>query len=108
MACSFKAFFIMKNIIFFITHKTLSFEHAIATFTSLSNQNGKIKFDKMYIYNTHPEEISNIDIQNLFYEKRLNDKINEIAVFEYNNLTPNLWLNNIKIKAIKFKINVIL
>lgn len=78
----------MKNIIFFITHKTLSFEHAIATFTSLSNQNSKIKFDKIYIYNTHPEEISNVDIQNLFYEKRLNDKINEIAIFEYDNSTP--------------------
>ena len=104
MACSFKVLFIMKNIIFFITHKTLSFEHAVATFTSLGNQSSKKKFDKIYVYNTHPEEISSSDIEALFYKKKLNDKINEIDIFEYDNLTPkNLGsdLNNIINYAVK-------
>ena len=88
MALSVNAFFIMKNIIFFITHKTLSVEHVVTSFTSLSNQAGNKIFDKIYIYNTHPEEISNDEIKNIFYEKKLNNKIKKLDIFVYNNLTP--------------------
>lgn len=50
----------MKNCIVFITHKTLGYDHALCTFYSIKNQvnASNIKFDDLYIYNTHEDELS--------------------------------------------------
>ena len=47
----------IKYILFFITHSTLTHENCELTFYSISIQNNTNKFDKMYIYNTHPDNI---------------------------------------------------
>lgn len=80
----------MKKIVFFITHKTLSEEHANATFWSLSNQvvTKPEKFDYFYIYNTHQDELSNFFLIELFEKYDLNRFFKEIRIFNYDNNTP--------------------
>jgi hypothetical protein len=53
------------KIIFFITHHTLTLDHAQMTVASLRNSIDPITFDRLYIYNTHQEEISNEVIRDL-------------------------------------------
>lgn len=78
----------MKNIIFFITHKTLSIEHARATLFSISNQIlFDKKFDILYIYNSHQEELSNEIIIELCLEFNLDKFFDLIKIFDYNPLT---------------------
>ena len=80
----------MKKIVFFITHKTLSEEHANATFWSISNQvvNSSQKFDYFYIYNTHQEELSNFFLLELFEKYNLKRFFEEVRIFNYDNNTP--------------------
>ena len=45
----------MTKIIIFITHATLGEDHARLAFESLRDSENPMKFDIMYIYNTHPK-----------------------------------------------------
>lgn len=74
----------MKKIAFFITHKTLDYEHARATFYSLSKQTTEGVFDRLYIYNTHEDDISNQTILDLCKEFNIRRLFNEIRIFNYN------------------------
>ena len=58
----------MKNILFFITHKTLNLENCELTFQSISNQNTNFIFDIMYIYNSHKQELDNDLILEMFID----------------------------------------
>lgn len=80
----------MKNIVFFITHKTLTKDHAEMTFYSMSKQivNTEKKFDKLYLYNTHQNELSNYHLLMLYDTFKLNRFFNEVCVFNYNDETP--------------------
>lgn len=69
------------KVIFFITHHTLTKEHATMTLGSLARANNPMKFDRMYIYNTHPEEISNDFLIELTNQYNLSSFINEIKLF---------------------------
>lgn len=79
----------MKRLLFFITHATLSLQHAEMTFKSISKQaNVQQKFDKFYLYNTHENELSNNDLIGLFEYYGLYNFFNELCIFEYNLNTP--------------------
>ena len=73
----------MMHICFFITHKTLALEHCILTFQSLAIQNKQMKFDKLYIYNSHKDELPNELILQQFNEFKLYDFFANIEVFDY-------------------------
>ena len=75
----------MKKIVFFVTHKTLSEDHAQMTFLSMSNQivSDDKKFDCLYIYNTHQDELPNSFLINLFNEYNLARFFNELKIFDY-------------------------
>lgn len=75
------------NILFFITHKTLGENHAEMVFKSISTQNTEKKFNKMIIYNTHPKELKNETLVNLFHKHQLSRVIGEITVFDYDDNT---------------------
>jgi hypothetical protein len=77
----------MKNILFFITHKTLNEEHAELSFKSISNQNYNKTFDVMYIYNTHSNELSNQYLLNLVEKYNLYKFFNKIEIFPYDEST---------------------
>ena len=82
----------MKNIVIFITHKTLSEDHAQCTFYSMSQQNvpSDKKFDALYIYNTHQEEISNDLLINLFNYYNLNKFFVELKILNNSQITKSL------------------
>lgn len=69
------------KIIFFITHHTLSEDHARMTLGSLGRSNSPMRFDRMYIYNTHSDELSNDFLLGLTQEYKLSDFIGEIKLF---------------------------
>ena len=73
----------MRKIAFFITHATLTYEHARATLYSLSKQTTDLKFDRLYVYNTHEEELSNSTILELCSEFNIGRLFNDITVFPY-------------------------
>lgn len=75
----------MKNIAFFITHKTLSVEHAGAAIRGLSMQEirDKKKMDVLYVYNTHQDELSNDTVLLLLKKYNIKRLVNEIRVFDY-------------------------
>jgi hypothetical protein len=78
----------MKNIVFFITHKTLGVEHAKASFLSLSRQEPiSKKFDALYIYNSHENELSNDLLISFYTTFNLDRYFKEIKIFNYNVLT---------------------
>ena len=74
----------MKHIAFFITHKTLTEHHCNLTFLSLSKQSKDHRFDKLYIYNTHKDELSNETIMNLYTKYNLSELFIDVAFFDYN------------------------
>jgi hypothetical protein len=69
------------KILFFITHHTLSADHARMTLGSLGLSKDPMKFDRMYIYNTHPEELSNEFLLTLTQEYNLGSFIKDIKLF---------------------------
>ena len=73
----------MKNILFFITHKTLNLENCELTFKSISNQNYKFIFDIMYIYNSHKNELDNNLILEMYNKYNLSNFIKEVKIFDY-------------------------
>ncbi len=79
----------MKNIVFFITHKTLSLKHANATFYSMSKQDIRdtANFDVLYIYNTHEDELSNENLLELYKKYDLARFFNSVEIFPYDKNT---------------------
>lgn len=69
------------KIIFFITHHTLSEDHARMTLKSLSLSNDPMKFTRMYIYNTHAEELSNECLLGLIKEFNISTLVDDIKLF---------------------------
>lgn len=68
------------NVLVFITHTTLTKEHADCSIESLKNQTDKFIWDQIYIYNTHENELSNEYILNKFKELYLTN----IDIIPYN------------------------
>ena len=77
-----------KRILFFITHRTLNEEHAELCFKALSNQIDPVNFDKMYIYNSHQDELPNDKLIQLYEKYELNKIFNECSIFIYDSETP--------------------
>lgn len=77
----------MKRVAFFITHKTLTVEHADLTFHSFAMQDTNEKFDRLYLYNTHEYELTNEVLTELFYKYNLFDKFTELSIFPYDKNT---------------------
>lgn len=87
----------MKNILFFITHKTLNSEHCELTFTSISNQINNVNFfDVFYIYNTHNDELSNQTIINIYNKYNLGNYFKNYKIFDYDKNTPKTLGADIK------------
>lgn len=80
----------MKRIIFFITHKTLDYEHAELSFKALSLSKDPMIFDTIYIYNTHEYELPNSKIIDLYIKYNLNRFIHNIKLFNYQNTEKTL------------------
>lgn len=77
----------MKNIVVFITHKTLTLEHVLCSIYGMVKQDiycGKI-FDALYIYNTNEEELSTDDIKENIENSKLVKFFNEIKVLNPSN-----------------------
>jgi hypothetical protein len=89
----------IRYILFFITHKTLTLENCALTFYSISNQNvsDNQKIDKLYIYNTHSDELPNDDIVYLYYKYQLNKKCNQYEIFNYNNISRKTLATDVSI-----------
>lgn len=68
------------RICYFNTHATLNQWHADICFHSLSMQSVDYKFDKMFIYNTHPNELSNETVLDLIDKYRLRHHFDEIEI----------------------------
>jgi hypothetical protein len=75
------------NTLFFITHKTLDENHADMVFRSISLQVTDRKFDRMIIYNTHAQELSNEHLVSLFHRHGLGRVISDVSVFDYDDRT---------------------
>jgi hypothetical protein len=75
------------NTLFFITHRTLGEEHADMVFRSISMQVTDRKFDRMIIYNSHPQELSNEHLVSLFRRHGLGRVISDVSVFDYDDRT---------------------
>lgn len=71
----------MKKILFFMTHSTLTLNHADICLKSLSLSCDPIYFDSMYIYNTHQNELSNETIHKMCESYKLYDFIEKIVDF---------------------------
>lgn len=69
------------KILFFITHHTLSKQHAEMTLGSLSRSIDPIKFDIMYIYNTHPDELTNESLLKMIDDFHLEKVAENINLF---------------------------
>ena len=81
----------MTKILFFITHTTLDLDHAKMCLYELMlslKKCGTFRFDRMYIYNTHKEELSNETVLDIVEKYKLSKYISEISVFPYNVNTP--------------------
>lgn len=75
----------MKKVVFFITHKTLGEDHARMTFLSMDNQiiSTDKKFDFLYLYNTHQDELSNDFLVDLFHKHNLKRMFSGLRIFNY-------------------------
>lgn len=78
----------MKRILFFITHKTLDYEHCELSFQSIHNQQStSLVWDVMYIYNTHQEELPNETILALLDTYNLRQYTKDVKLFDYDPLS---------------------
>lgn len=76
-----------KNIVFYITHKTLNVEHAELTFGGFSRQECDKSFDTLYIYNSHSDELPNQVLLELADKYELKRFFKEITIFPYDSST---------------------
>jgi hypothetical protein len=82
----------MKNIVVFITHKTLTYEHVLCSIYGMVKQDvysDKV-FDALYIYNTNEKEVSTDNIRESITSSNLNKFFNEIKVLNPSNETKSL------------------
>ncbi len=68
------------RICYFNTHATLGEKHADICFNSLANQSVDYRFDVMYIYNTHPDELPNNKLLSLIDKYRLRHHFDKIEI----------------------------
>ena len=68
------------RICYFNTHATLGEKHADICFNSLAEQSVDYKFDVMYIYNTHPQTLSNEKLLALITKYRLRHHFDKIEI----------------------------
>lgn len=73
------------RVCYFNTHATLDEKHADICFNSLANQSVDYKFDAMYIYNTHPQTLSNGKLLALIAKYRLRHHFDKIEVLPKSN-----------------------
>lgn len=78
----------MKRVVFFITHTTLSENHADMTLGSFARQTASDMFDSLYIYNSHEHELSNETIFAIIDKYELRSRFKIIEVFPYDPHTP--------------------
>lgn len=77
----------MKNVVYWITHKTLDRDCAVASFRGIANQKCKTKFDELIIYNTHDDELSNQSLLDLVALYNINDRFDKVSIFPYDKNT---------------------
>lgn len=77
----------MKNVIFFITHKTLNMEHAELSLGSIAMQQTTKQFDTLYIYNSHSNELSNTLLIELCDRLNIGRVVKEIIIYDYDPTT---------------------
>lgn len=77
----------VKNIAFFITHKTLDLEHAELSFEGFNQQICLSSFDILYIYNSHENELSNESLLLSVEKYNLKRLFKEILIFPYDKNT---------------------
>ena len=71
----------MKEIVFYITHKTLELEHAELTFGSFERQNCDKSFHTLYIYNSHEDELSNETLLELAKKYNLKKFFSKLKIY---------------------------
>jgi len=74
------------KIIIFITHATLSYQHAKMTFLSLANSKDPIEFDEIVLYNTHQNELPNEKLLELYNSFDMSF-IKNVKLFDYDEST---------------------
>jgi len=74
------------RVIIFITHATLSYQHAKMTFMSLANSKNPVEFDEIVLYNTHQAELPNEKLLELFNSFSISF-IKNVKLFEYDKTT---------------------
>ena len=84
----------MKEVIVFITHKTLGREHAYATFKSLAMSVDPPEIDDFVIYNSHEDDLPTNDILELFQSFEIG-YIRNVVVFPYDKNTPKTLASDI-------------
>lgn len=77
----------MRNVAFFITHKTLGIDHAEMTLASLGLQQTDKQLDVLYLYNTHEDELDNKALVALCLKHGVDRIVKEIKIFPYDNQT---------------------
>jgi hypothetical protein len=90
----------MKKILTFITHRTLTYDHADMCIRCLSLSVNPIIFDIMYIYNTHQHEVLNSQIIELCDQYKVSRFIK--AIYEYPNIQKSASLGEDLINIFKF------
>jgi hypothetical protein len=83
------------RVIFFITHTTLTYQHANMTFKSLANSKDPVEFDELIIYNTHQYELSNDELIKLYKSYDI-PFIKNLYVFDYDENTPKTLGGDVK------------
>lgn len=78
----------MKRIIFFLTHTTLTYEHADLCFKALGASVNPPIFNELIIYNTHSHELPNEEILKLYDKYDCTRFIDEVNIFDYPHNTP--------------------
>lgn len=73
----------MKNVVYWMTHKTLDLEHAILSFQGIANQKCDSQFDELIIYNSHSNELSNTQLLDLFTKLELSKFFKTVSIFPY-------------------------
>lgn len=80
------AFKLKMRVIVFITHATLTRQHAKMTFMSLANSINPIEFDEILVYNTHQNELPNEDLLRLYNSFSMSF-IKKVTFFDYDDST---------------------
>lgn len=77
-----------KRILVFITHATLSENHADMCLKHLCESRNPMVFDTMFVYNSHQDELSNQRIMELCLKNGINSITREVSFLSYDNNSP--------------------